>query len=257
VSQQPPAAPAVEIRGLSVQFGGLTALNDVSLTVPAQSITVVVGPSGAGKTTLLRAINRLNECFAGCRTAGSVRVQLGGASVDVYGGSYPPAALRRQAAMVFQTPSVLPLSVARNFAVPLGAVLGLGRGEIAERMEHALREVQLYDEVKDRLHAPAQNLSGGQQQRLCLARALALRPSLLLLDEPTANLDFRVTRQIEELLVRLKTQYTILAVSHSLGQTRRLADHVAVLSGGCIVRTLDRSHLRDAAVFESLVEEVF
>jgi phosphate transport system ATP-binding protein len=257
MTDQRSAAPAIEIRGLSVQFGDHAALGDVSLTVPAQGITVVVGPSGAGKTTLLRAINRLNECFEDCRTTGSVRVQLGDECVDVYGDSYPPAALRRQAAMVFQTPSVLPLSVAKNFAVPLRAVLGLNRAEIEHRTADALREVQLYDEVKDRLNAPARSLSGGQQQRLCLARALAMRPSILLLDEPTANLDFRTTRQIEDLLVRLKTQYTILAVSHSLGQTRRLADHVAVLRGGTIVRTLDRSHLGDAAVFESLVEEVF
>ena len=248
---------AIDIRHLSVQFGRKRVLNDVCLNVPIRKITVIIGPSGSGKTTLLRAINRLNECFSSCCTQGSVRLRSPTKWVDAYRDSFPLQWLRRAAAMVLQNPNVLPTSIENNFAVPLKAVLRLPRGEIKERMHRALRQVELYDEVQDQLHERATILSGGQQQRLCLARALALEPTYLLLDEPTANLDYRATRSIEQLLVRLKQHYTILAVSHSLGQTRRVADRVVLLREGQVARTFDRAQLRDEAVFHSLVEEVF
>lgn len=249
--------PAIEIRGLTVAFHGRTVLHGVDLDVPSGGITAIIGPSGSGKTTLLRAINRLNECFSGCTTRGSVCLRLSGSRVDVYLGGCPLPELRRRAAMVFQNPNVLPTTIERNFAIPLRAVLGCSHDEVRERMARALQDVLLYDEVKDRLGDHALTLSGGQQQRLCLARALALEPSILLLDEPTANLDFRATRGIEQLLLRLKERYTVVAVSHSLGQTRRIADHVAVLREGRISRTFDRLALADAAVFQALVEDVF
>ena len=249
--------PAIEIRDLTVAFRGRTVLHGVNLAVPSGGITVIIGPSGSGKTTLLRAINRLNECFTGCVTTGCVSLAFGGRRADVYRGECPLPELRRRAAMVFQSPNVLPTSIERNFTIPLRAVLGCSRDEARGRMTRALQEALLYDEVKDRLGDPALTLSGGQQQRLCLARALALEPTILLLDEPTASLDFRATRRIEDLLRRLQERYTVVAVSHSLGQTRRIADHVAVLREGRIAQTFDRSALADAALFQALVEEVF
>ena len=248
---------AIDIRDLWVEFAGRRVLDRIRLTVPREKITVVIGPSGSGKTTLLRAMNRLNECFPACRTQGSVRLRLRKKWIDVYRDAFPLRSLRREAAMVLQNPNVLPTSIENNFAVPLRAVLGSSRKQVQERMQWALQEVQLYDEVKDRLHDGAMTLSGGQQQRLCLARALALEPTFLLLDEPTANLDYRAARTIEQLLSRLKDRYTIVAVSHSLGQTRRIADRVVVLREGEVARTFDHTQLRDDSVFQSLVEEVF
>ena len=159
--------------------------------------------------------------------------------------------------MVLQNPNVLPTSIKNNFAIPLSAVLRSTRPQVESRMCRALREVQLYEEVKHRLHEGAMTLSGGQQQRLCLARALALEPKYLLLDEPTANLDYRAARAIEQLSAQLKRHYTIVAVSHSLGQTRRIADRVVVLREGEVARTFDHTQLCDDRVFQSLVEEVF
>lgn len=141
--------------------------------------------------------------------------------------------------------------------MPLKVVLGLNGASLSERVESVLNEVSLWDEVKDRLHADASTLSGGQQQRLCLARVLALEPQILLLDEPTASLDFRAAQKIEELLTRLKERYTILAVSHSLSQTRRLADRVCILREGQIVQELNQQHLEDQTVFQRLIEEAF
>ena len=158
--------------------------------------------------------------------------------------------------MVFQTPNVLPYSIEKNLALPLRRVLGVAKREIAERIEHALRQVDLWDEVRDRLRHDAATLSGGQQQRLCLARALVLQPHVLLLDEPTASLDFRAARKIEELLLRLRDRYTILAVSHQLGQTRRLADGVVILSEGRVTARLAREELREADTFQSLLEDI-
>ncbi|ABK15984.1 phosphate ABC transporter ATP-binding protein [Syntrophobacter fumaroxidans] len=249
--------PSVTIRGLSVRFSERTVLDRISFTACPGRIIVIVGPSGSGKTTLLRAVNRLNECFPNCRTEGSVELRLNGRDGDIYRDFVPLPDLRRNVGMVFQTPSVLPFSTRKNLAMPLKVTLGLDGARLSERVEWALREVSLWDEVKDRLHADASTLSGGQQQRLCLARVLALEPQILLLDEPTASLDFKATEKIEELLTRLKKRYTILAVSHSLSQTRRLADRVCVLREGRIVRELDHQHLQDLNEFQRLVEDAF
>ena len=239
-----------------MSFHGRSALREVDLTVPPRAITVLIGPSGSGKTTLLRAINRLNECFDGCVTTGSVWLGSGADRRDVYAPGGSLATLRRQAAICFQHPNPLPSSIAGNFSIPLQCVLGLSASEIEARMLQTLREVDLLDEVGDRLNASAMTLSGGQQQRLCLARALALEPSYLLLDEPTANLDFRSAAKIEELLHRLKARYAIVAVSHSLSQTRRLADQVGVLREGSIVRMLGRGELEDTDAFFREVERL-
>ena len=176
---------------------------------------------------------------------------------NIYEDFLSLAELRRRVGMVFQPPVVLPFAIRKNLTMPLGVTLGLTGAAAAERLERALHEVSLWDEVKDRLNDPASTLSGGQQQRLCLARVLALEPQVLLLDEPTASLDFRAAGRIEELLLKLKEKYTILAVSHSLSETRRLADRVCVLREGRIVKELERQHLSDPAVFQQLIEAAF
>jgi phosphate transport system ATP-binding protein len=249
--------PSVAIVGLRVHFSGKTVLDNVNLSLRSGEITVIVGPSGSGKTTLLRSINRLNECFPDCRTEGTVRLRLDSRSGDIYEDLLPLPELRRRVGMVFQTPVVLPFSIRKNLTMPLRVTLGMTGAVLAERVERALQEVSLWDEVKDRLHDPATTLSGGQQQRLCLARVLALEPQILLLDEPTASLDFRAAGRIEELLLKLKEKYNILAVSHSLSETRRLADRVCVLREGRIVQELDREHLQDPAAFQQLIEAAF
>jgi phosphate transport system ATP-binding protein len=248
---------SITIRNLSVRFSERTVLKGINLSTWPGQITVIVGPSGSGKSTLLRAINRLNEFFPNCHANGIVELSLDGRYGDIYKDFVPLPELRRKVGMVFQTPSILPFSIRKNLAMPLKVTLGLNGAGLSERVEWALQEVSLWDEVKDRLHADASTLSGGQQQRLCLARVLALDPQILLLDEPTASLDFKAAQKIEELLTRLKERYTILAVSHSLSQTRRLADRVCVLREGQIVRELDQQHLEDQNVFQRLIEDAF
>ncbi len=247
----------VAVKGLNVWFGHAQVLSGVDIEFRQGELTALIGPSGSGKTTLLRAVNRMNDVFSGVRTEGEVALSVNGATVDAYGDRCDVARLRRTAGMVFQTPNVLPTSIRQNFTVPLRHVLGLKKSELDSRIEAALREVELWDEVKERLGAQAQTLSGGQQQRLCLARALSLEPSVLLLDEPTASLDFRATRRIEHLIVRLKESYPILAVSHSLGQTSRIADRAYVLNSGCVVETLDRHDLREPELLHRLAEDLF
>lgn len=248
---------AIRIDGLRVSFSGKLILKDVNLAFPARTISVVIGRSGSGKTTLLRALNRLNECFPGCETSGTVKMQMRDTVVDVYRDGLPLAELRRRVGMVFQVPNVLPVSIGRNLALPLRLVLGIDKREIPDRIEEALKSVHLWSEVRDRLKDRATTLSGGQQQRLCLARVLALQPDVLLLDEPTASLDFRSAMKIEELLLHLKEKYTVIAVSHSLSQTRRLADVVVVLSGGRIVRRLSSSEFSEHQAVEALLEAAF
>lgn len=247
----------VTVQGLSVWFGGTQVLENIDFEFRQGELAVLIGPSGSGKTTLLRAVNRMNELFQGVRTTGGVTLALDGRTEHAYESGADVAGLRRTTGMVFQNPNVLPTSIRQNFAVPLRSVHGLGKSDVEARMETALRDVELWDEVKDRLSAQAQSLSGGQQQRLCFARALSLRPAVLLLDEPTASLDFRATRSIEALIMRLKERYPILAVSHSLGQASRIADRVHVLSGGRIAQTLDRTTMQDPGALYRLAEELF
>lgn len=249
--------PAIRIDGLSVSFFGKKVLHDQHLSFAQGEVSVLLGRSGSGKTTLLRSINRLNECFDGCRTQGNVRVFLHGKTHDAYGGRITPEELRRRVGMVFQTPNVLPVSIRRNLTMPLRLTLGL-RGETAEeRMYAALEEAGLLEEVAGRLDNDARTLSGGQQQRLCLARALTLQPEILLLDEPSASLDFQATRRIEERLAALKDRYTLIVVSHSLSQARRLADRLFIFREGRLVQTLSSEQCRDDERFHQAVEAVF
>ena len=245
---------AIRFENLSVSFSGKSVLERLNMEIPAGGPSFLLGASGSGKTTLLRAINRLNECFPDCKTSGRVGLRLGDAWVDAYAPEVAVDGLRRSVGMVFQTPNVLPLSIARNLVMPLRVSLGLSVGDAEARMEESLREAHLWHEVCDRLARPAASLSGGQQQRLCLARALALRPQMLLLDEPTASLDFKAAQSIEALLQELASRYTVVVVSHSLGQARRLAEHLFVLRDGSRVERLEREVFRDQQALLSIME---
>ncbi len=199
---------AARIRRLSVAFHERTILHDITLDIPAEGITVLLGRSGSGKTTFLRALNRLNECLPGCRTSGEAELRLGGELRPIYAGRTGEAALsdlRRRVGMVFQTPNILPASIRQNMLLPLQLATAFPASEWRERMERSLTEVGLWHDVSSRLREPASILSGGQQQRLCLARTLALEPEILLLDEPTASLDPATTHTIENLLLKLRS----------------------------------------------------
>jgi phosphate transport system ATP-binding protein len=226
----PPAsggAPRVELRGLTASYGRRVAVRDVSLTCPAGAVTAIIGPSGCGKSTLLRCINRLHETVPGASMTG--RILLDDEPVD--GAAADAIALRRRVGMVFQRPTPFPtLSIFENVAAALRAGdRGLRQVELVERVERALRRAALWDEVKDRLRGSAVSLSGGQQQRLCMARALAAEPAVLLLDEPTASLDPMGTQRIEELLYELRGSVTVVIVTHNMQQAARVSDLTAFL----------------------------
>lgn len=219
------------LASVGVRYGGVWAVRDVSFTVPAGGCTALVGPSGAGKSSLLLAVDRLHELDPGTEVVGTV--QLDG--VDVR--TLDARALRRRVGLLFQQPACFPLSVRENIAFPLRAH-GTPRAELDDRVRGALVQAALWDEVCDRLGAPALTLSGGQQQRLCLARALALEPSVLLLDEPCASLDPASTMRVEEALGGLSGRVTRLVVTHNLGQARRLAQDVVCLWPGDVGATV-------------------
>ncbi len=252
---------SVVIAGLTVAFNGISACTGVDLEIPAGGICVIVGRSGSGKTTLLRALNRLNECFAGCRTQGRVTLRFAGQDpVEAYDTRTDVEWLRRHVGMVFQSPNVLPVSIGRNLLMPLRLVAAISGSEAQDRMRQALQGVGLWNEVSDRLEHPAATLSGGQQQRLCLARTLALEPELLLLDEPTASVDYRSAEIIEDLLRDLAQRLTVVMVSHSLSQTRRLAQQVVLMRDGRLasVWKQDAEKADDAARgLGVLLEEAF
>jgi len=223
--------PKIRIENVSYSYDGKLALRDVTLDIPANAITVLFGPAGGGKTTLLRLINRLNDLIEGTRMSG--RVLLDGK--DIYAPGTDVVALRQRIGMVFALPLPLPGTVREN--VLYGPKLaGLrNQARLDEILFNSLQQAALWDEVKDRLDDPATTLSGGQQQRLCIARSLALEPEVLLLDEPTSGLDPISTGKVEESLFRLKRNYTIVIVPHSIQQAARVADMAAFLLMGELV----------------------
>ena len=237
---------ALQTEGLSVRYGAKVALRNVNVTFAARRITAVIGPSGCGKTTLLASLNRMTDVIPTCRVSGSVRFD----GIDVHSQGTDVIQLRRRVGMIFQKPNPFPLSVWRNLELPLREHGVRDRAQIAARIEATLRDVGLWDDVKDRLHASALAFSGGQQQRICLARALVLRPEVLLLDEPCSALDPLSTGVIEDLLRRLREKYAVVLVTHNLAQARRVADHTALLwdtgEGGTLIEQGDTP-----AVFES------
>ena len=217
--------PILEARALSVQAGAKTLIREVSFAVRPGQVFGIIGPSGAGKSTLLRALNRLTDLIPGLRVSGEVRLR--GASIRAPGVDVN--ALRAKVGMLFQQPVIFPASIAENVIFGAKRLRKLSRSERAELVESALREAALWEETKDRLRAPATSLSVGQQQRLCLARALAVQPEIILMDEPTSALDPKSTQAIEELIVRLKERHTIVIVTHNVAQARRITDWIACL----------------------------
>ncbi|WP_430735283.1 phosphate ABC transporter ATP-binding protein [Halodesulfovibrio aestuarii] len=248
--------PAIQTEDVTISFNGLPIVKNLSVSFPKNKLSVLIGRSGSGKTTLLRSFNRLNECLEGSSTTGRILVTLNNSQHDIYSGTISCEELRRRVGMVFQTPNVLPNSIRNNLIIPLKLALHIHGSEAEARMEHALKQAALWREVKDRLNRPATHLSGGQQQRLCIARALVLQPEILLLDEPSASLDFHATRTIEELLGSLSSDYTTIVVSHSLAQAQRLADSLYVLSSGELVQTLSKEEVRDSAVMQQTIDNI-
>lgn len=223
-------AHKIEVHHLSVQYrDGTESLRDVSLTIQAHQINVLFGPAGGGKSTLLRAINRLNDVVEGVRMTG--QILLDGQDI----ATLDAVALRRRVGMVFAQPVPLPMSIRQNvlYGLELAGVRDAGRKEAA--LEKSLRAAAIWEEVADRLEAPAVALSGGQQQRLCLARVLALEPEVVLLDEPTSGLDPISTAKVEASLQEIKREYTVVIVPHSVQQASRIADHAAFFLQGELV----------------------
>ncbi|MGQ9682221.1 MAG: phosphate ABC transporter ATP-binding protein PstB [Anaerolineae bacterium] len=214
---------AIEARDLNVYYSGFRALKGVNLAVYKQRITALIGPSGCGKSSLLRSFNRMNDLIPGTRVEG--QVLFGGC--DIYHPDVDPVEVRRRIGMVFQKPNPFPKSIYENIA--WGARINGFRGDMAWLVERSLRQAALWDEVKDKLHQSALALSGGQQQRLCIARAIAIRPEIILMDEPASSLDPIATLKIEDLLHQLVRNYTIIIVTHNMQQAARVSDDTVFL----------------------------
>jgi len=214
----------ITVRNLWFYYNSHPVLEDISIDIIGNTITAVTGPSGQGKSTFLMTLNRLWESIDGAGIKGKISIKFGRDFQDIYDGKYLVSVLRRQVGMVFQVPNPLPMSIYNNIAFPLKLEGKNNRKNMPSRVEDALKRSFLWDEVKDRLTEDARALSGGQQQRLCIARALILNPQVLLLDEPTSSLDERSGRVIEDLLLELKNDCTIVLVSHYLDQVKLIAD---------------------------------
>lgn len=226
----------ITLSGVGVRYGRKTVLSDVSFAVPEKGITAFIGPSGCGKSTMLRCINRMNDEIAGFEMSGSIRID----GQDIRARQVDVTALRRAVGMVFQQPNPFPMSVYDNIALAVREHRGrVARPELDAIVEQALSHAHLWDEVKDGLRDSALSLSGGQQQRLCIARALAVRPAVIMLDEPCASLDPISTARIEELLLTLSTEYTIIIVTHNLAQAQRISDQVAFFLMGHLLEVGD------------------
>jgi phosphate transport system ATP-binding protein len=222
---------AISIQNLNFYYGETRALQDISLDIPSNQITAFIGPSGCGKSTLLRCINRLNDLVEGTKVEG--RIEVGG--IDIYDLVIDIIALRKSIGMVFQKTNPFPKSIYDNVAYG-PRIAGLrNRKELNEIVEKSLRDAALWDEVKDRLNNSALGLSGGQQQRLCIARAIAVQPKIILMDEPCSALDPIATAKIEELMLTLKKNYTIVIVTHNMQQAARVSEHTAFLWLGQLI----------------------
>ena len=218
-------APIVfDIKGLSVYYHDFRAVRDVDIAVRQHEITALIGPSGCGKSTVLRCLNRMNDLIEGARVEGSVRYH----GMDIYADDVDPVVVRRRIGMVFQKPNPFPKSIYDNVA--FGPRVGGFKGNMDDLVEESLRRAALWDEVKDKLDESGLALSGGQQQRLCIARAIAISPEVVLMDEPCSALDPIATLRIEELMTELKNDYTIVIVTHNMQQAARVSDRTAFFS---------------------------
>jgi phosphate transport system ATP-binding protein len=220
-----------EIDNLDLYYGQLQALKNVELKISDRQITAFIGPSGCGKSTLLRTLNRMNDLVEGCHITGKVLLD----GVDIYSGSMDTTVLRKRVGMVFQKPNPFPMSVYDNVAYGPRTHGVRGKAKLDDVVEQSLRDAAIWDELKDRLRKDALGLSGGQQQRLCIARALAVEPEVVLMDEPTSALDPISTGRIEDLCVTLREKYTIIIVTHNMQQAARISDNTAFFLLGEII----------------------
>jgi phosphate transport system ATP-binding protein len=222
----------IVVDNLNFFYGEKRALENISVRVPANLVTAFIGPSGCGKSTFLRTLNRMNDIIPGTRVEGDVRLD----GEDIYSGRTDVVALRRRVGMVFQKSNPFPKTIFENVAYGLRLNgMARSRSELHGRVEESLQQAAIWDEVKDRLHESALALSGGQQQRLCIARALAIKPEVLLMDEPASALDPIATQRIEELIYQLKSNYTIVIVTHNMQQAARVSDRTAFFWLGRLV----------------------
>ena len=225
----PPGEVELETRELSVLYGETRAVKSISIRIPDRRVVAFIGPSGCGKSTLLRCFNRMNDLIPGARIEGEAIFQ----GQNLYGPDVDAVDVRRRIGMVFQKPNPFPKSIHDNIA--FGARINGYRGNMDELVERSLRQAALWDEVKDRLDSSALALSGGQQQRLCIARALAVEPEVLLMDEPASALDPIATQKIEDLIYELKQDYTVVIVTHNMQQAARVSDFTAFLYMGELI----------------------
>lgn len=219
-----PAAAVIQVRDLNVHYGAFHAVSDISFDVPTHEITALIGPSGCGKSTVLRCMNRMNDLVPGARVTGEVRYH----GIDINGPRIDPVEVRRHVGMVFQKPNPFPKSIYENVA--WGARISGSKSDMDELVERCLRQSALWDEVKDKLNASGLALSGGQQQRLCIARALAVNPDVILMDEPCSSLDPISTLKIEDLMRALAQSYSIVVVTHNMQQAARVSDQTIFFS---------------------------
>ena len=228
----------IKIENLDLYYGDFHALKDINLDLPANEITAFIGPSGCGKSTLLKSLNRMNDLVEGCRITGKVTLD----GEDIYKGM-DVNDLRRRVGMVFQKPNPFPMSVYDNIAFGPRTHGIHKKSELDQIVEQSLRDAAIWDELKDRLKKSALGLSGGQQQRLCIARALAVQPEVLLMDEPTSALDPISTSKIEDLAIELKTDYTVIMVTHNMQQAARISDKTAFFLLGEVIEFNDTEQL--------------
>jgi phosphate transport system ATP-binding protein len=245
------APPKIQVAGMNFYYGHRRALENITLNIQPNQVTALIGPSGCGKSTFLRSLNRMNDIIPGTRVEGSVQID----GLDIYAPSVDVVDLRRRVGMVFQKSNPFPKSIFDNVAYGLRInKLASSREELRARVETSLRGAALWDEVKDRLQTSALALSGGQQQRLCIARALAVEPEVVLMDEPASALDPIATQRIEELIYQLKARYTIVIVTHNMQQAARVSDVTAFFWLGKLVEC-DRTNKIFTAPSQKLTED--
>ena len=223
--------PIITVKDLNLWYGQAQALKNINIGIPENSITALIGPSGCGKSTFLKTLNRMNDLIPGVKITGDIRYE----DTDIFSKEVDVNQLRKEIGMVFQKPNPFPMSIYDNIAYGPRTHGITNRVQLDEIVEHALRDAAIWDEVKDRLKKNALGMSGGQQQRLCIARALAVQPKILLMDEPTSALDPISTSRIEELVMELKEKYTIVMVTHNMQQAVRVSDYTAFFLLGELV----------------------
>ena len=224
------AQPQIEVENLNLWYGEKQALKNISMHIPKNSVTALIGPSGCGKSTFIRCINRMNDLIKNCRVEGKVSIE----GEDIYGKGVDVVDLRKHVGMVFQKPNPFPMSIYDNIAYG-PRIHGVSKKDMDDVVEGALRSAAIWNEISDRLRSPALSLSGGQQQRLCIARTMAVKPEIILFDEPCSALDPISTSRIEELIMDLKKDYTIVIVTHNMQQAARVSDYTGFFLMGELI----------------------